>query len=85
MTKHKVGIQTRKIASEQKTLVVKGNDFVSVVDGVTFGLLDGKRFHSGRRDWSTEDQNNWAFANAQFFKTLARNLEQYKQAEKMGG
>ena len=82
MTKPKVGIQTRKITSEQKTVLVNVDtkDFVSVVDGITFGLLNGERFHSGRRDWSTEDQTNWAFANAQFFRTLANNLSQYARA-----
>jgi hypothetical protein len=67
--------------SNRPILQHKSNgDFVSVVDGITFGLMAGRPFHSGRRVWPVEEQADWAAANERFFAVLSDNLRAYRQA-----
>jgi hypothetical protein len=82
MKRQKIGVQCNISKSDCKQIArhMGKPDFVSVVDGVTFGVLDGHTFHSGPRDWSVEHQTRWAVANAAFFQALADNLTAYQRA-----
>jgi len=77
----KVGLVYNKVTRRNQTIAQKGFDCVSVVDGITFGVLDGKRFHSARRDWLDEDIKAWAESNAIFFERLANNLRNFAHAK----
>jgi hypothetical protein len=53
--------------------------FAAVVDGITFGINEGKPFDSGKDNWTTEDKKKWAKANSIFFGTLSRNLASWEE------
>lgn len=76
--RQKVGVLYGQVQSRIVLRHVTNGDFVSVVDGVTFGVMEGRPFNSSvRSDWKPEDQIRWARAQAAFFRTIAENLDQY--------
>jgi hypothetical protein len=82
--RQKLGTIIDKSKTENRTIVESNfGDSVSIVDGITFGVINGKSFHSNRRDWKREDKNNWAYANAIFFEKLAKNLKDFAMANEM--
>ena len=48
--------------------------FASVVDGITFGIVNGVPFDTGRKEWSLEEKIRRAEGNAHFFEAMASNL-----------
>lgn len=52
-------------------------EFVSVVDGITFGILEGKAIHAAGSEWTKESKLRWVKLNAAFFRLLANNLERW--------
>jgi len=53
-------------------------DFVAVVDGITFGAINGKSYDTGNSNWSKEDKIIWAKLSALFFYSLAEKLEAFE-------
>lgn len=64
-----------KVGIEYKKRIGRALPFASVVDAITFGIVDGVAFDTGRKDWDTDEKVRWAEGNAKFFEGLARNLK----------
>jgi hypothetical protein len=60
-----------------KEQVRKNFPFGSVVDGITFGIVDSKPFDTANPDWTTKAKKRWAEGNAIYFETLAKNLRNW--------
>ncbi len=59
------------------TQVGDAKDFCSVVEGVTFGIRDGRSFALMSKDWTPENRIEWAQANAQFFQDIVDRIENW--------
>ncbi len=82
--KPKVGVVYGQIPAKMVIRHITNGDFVSVVDGITFGVIEGRAFHSARADWPVDDQLRWSRAQAVFFRNVAQNLDAYADATAKG-
>ena len=81
----KVGRRYIKSNKNNRPIITSsGGDFTSVVDGITFGVVNGQWFHSGNRAWKPEEMLAWAQANQLFFCQLSKNIEKWADAVKNG-
>lgn len=82
--KTKVGVVYGQIPAKMILRHITNGDFVSVVDGITFGVMEGRPFHSARADWPISDQVRWSRAQAVFFRNISENLDGYADATAKG-